>query len=314
MADAVTFVGSRGRDELRYYYSAADVFVTTPWYEPFGITPLEAMACGTPVVGAAVGGIKTTVVDGETGYLVPPERPRRAGRPAGAALPRPRPARGASAGRPLRRANALFTWEKRRRRGRPTSTTRSPRRGPPRSRAAAVAAPSAAGAASADVPPMPEEVELAMTRDRAVFLDKDGTLIEDVPYNVDPDADPAARRGAAKGCARCTRPGYRLVVVSNQSGVALGLFPESALAAVEGGCASCSPASACRSTASATARTTPTGASRRYAVACDCRKPRAGHDPARGRASTASTWRGRGSSATSSTTSRPAAAPAAGRC
>jgi glycosyltransferase involved in cell wall biosynthesis len=72
---SVTFTGQRPRDQLRYYYSAADVFVTTPWYEPFGITPVEAMACGTPVVGTAVGGIKTTVVDGETGYLVPPNDP-----------------------------------------------------------------------------------------------------------------------------------------------------------------------------------------------------------------------------------------------
>ena len=68
----VTFVGQRDRDVLKYYYSAADVFVTTPWYEPFGITPLEAMACGTPVIGANVGGIKFTVRDAETGYLVPP--------------------------------------------------------------------------------------------------------------------------------------------------------------------------------------------------------------------------------------------------
>lgn len=73
--DSVTFTGQRQRDMLRYYYSAADVFVTTPWYEPFGITPLEAMACGTPVIGSAVGGIKTTVVDGETGFLVPPNDP-----------------------------------------------------------------------------------------------------------------------------------------------------------------------------------------------------------------------------------------------
>ncbi|NEX60369.1 glycosyltransferase family 4 protein [Noviherbaspirillum galbum] len=75
VTDAVTFTGQRQREQLRYYYSAANVFVTTPWYEPFGITPLEAMACGTPVVGTAVGGIKTTVVDGETGYLVPPNAP-----------------------------------------------------------------------------------------------------------------------------------------------------------------------------------------------------------------------------------------------
>ena len=63
----VTFTRHCERDRLRYYYSAADVFITTPWYEPFGITPVEAMACGTPVVGYAVGGIKSTVHDGKTG-------------------------------------------------------------------------------------------------------------------------------------------------------------------------------------------------------------------------------------------------------
>src|SRR5690606_31634372 len=55
VSDRVIFTGRRDRDVLRYYYSAADVFVTLPWYEPFGITPLEAMACGVPVVGSRVG-------------------------------------------------------------------------------------------------------------------------------------------------------------------------------------------------------------------------------------------------------------------
>jgi len=71
--DRVMFVGQRGREVLKYFYSAADMFVTTPWYEPFGITPLEAMACGTPVIGSNVVGIKFTVRDGETGYLVTPK-------------------------------------------------------------------------------------------------------------------------------------------------------------------------------------------------------------------------------------------------
>ena len=75
VADFVTFVGRRDRTELADYYAAADVFVSTPWYEPFGITPLEAMACATPVVGSKVGGIKYTVRDGETGFLVPPRDP-----------------------------------------------------------------------------------------------------------------------------------------------------------------------------------------------------------------------------------------------
>lgn len=75
VADSVRFCGRRPRQVLRYYYNAADVFVTTPWYEPFGITPVEAMACGTPVIGSAVGGIQSTVRDGDTGFLVPPRSP-----------------------------------------------------------------------------------------------------------------------------------------------------------------------------------------------------------------------------------------------
>lgn len=75
IADLVLFTGRRSRKKLKTYYSAADVFVTTPWYEPFGITPVEAMACGTPVIGSSVGGIKYTVEHGVTGLLVPPNDP-----------------------------------------------------------------------------------------------------------------------------------------------------------------------------------------------------------------------------------------------
>src|SRR5690606_34652751 len=75
IGDRVQFTGMRQPDELRFYYAAGDVAVTTPWYEPFGLTPLEAMACGRPVVGSAVGGISFTVEDGRTGFLVPPRDP-----------------------------------------------------------------------------------------------------------------------------------------------------------------------------------------------------------------------------------------------
>ncbi|WP_018617159.1 glycosyltransferase family 4 protein [Segetibacter koreensis] len=73
--DKVTFVGRKNRDILKYYYCAAHLFISTPWYEPFGITPLESMACGTPVIGSNVGGIKFSVLDGKTGFLVPPNDP-----------------------------------------------------------------------------------------------------------------------------------------------------------------------------------------------------------------------------------------------
>ncbi len=75
VASSVVFTGRKQRDVLKFYYAAADLFITTPWYEPFGITPLEAMACGTVVIGSNVGGIKFTVEDGVTGFLVPPHDP-----------------------------------------------------------------------------------------------------------------------------------------------------------------------------------------------------------------------------------------------
>lgn len=75
IADKIVFIGRRGRNELRHFYNAADVFVSTPWYEPFGMTPLEAMACGTPVIGSNVGGIKYSVDHGKSGFLVPPNDP-----------------------------------------------------------------------------------------------------------------------------------------------------------------------------------------------------------------------------------------------
>jgi D-inositol-3-phosphate glycosyltransferase len=111
IGDWVTFAGRKGRDELKYYYSAADVFVTTPWYEPFGITPIEAMACGTPVIGANVGGIKYSVRDGETGYLVPPNDADALGEQLAQLFRHPQRLRRLSQ-RAVERVNRLFTWRR----------------------------------------------------------------------------------------------------------------------------------------------------------------------------------------------------------
>ena len=75
VADRVVFRGRVGREGLPALFRSADVAVCVPWYEPFGIVPLEAMACGVPVVASAVGGIIDTVVHGRTGVHVPPRRP-----------------------------------------------------------------------------------------------------------------------------------------------------------------------------------------------------------------------------------------------
>ncbi len=109
--DRVTFVGRRGRESLKYYYSAADIFISTPWYEPFGITPVEAMACGTPVVGSNVGGIKFTVRDGETGYLVSPDDPKALAERLAHLYRHPK-LLALFRRQAIRRANDLFTWQK----------------------------------------------------------------------------------------------------------------------------------------------------------------------------------------------------------
>jgi D-inositol-3-phosphate glycosyltransferase len=110
VADRVSFVGRKGREVLRYYYSAADLFVTTPWYEPFGITPVEAMACGTPVIGSNVGGIKYTVKDGETGYLVPPNEPAAIAQRIAHLYEYPELLQRFSR-QAIQRANQFFTWQ-----------------------------------------------------------------------------------------------------------------------------------------------------------------------------------------------------------
>jgi len=112
---------------------------------------------------------------------------------------------------------------------------------------------------------------------KAVFLDKDNTIIKDIPYNVDPGLM-TLLDNAGEGLRLLKRAGYRLIVVSDQSGVARGYFKEEALGAVKEKlqgllapfgavldgfyyCPHLPP---------------PQGVVHPYDIKCDCRKPEAG--------------------------------------
>jgi glycosyltransferase involved in cell wall biosynthesis len=77
VADRLHLRGRVERAEVPALLRSADVAVCVPWYEPFGMVAVEAMACGVPVVASGVGGMVDTVVDGVTGVHVPPRDPLR---------------------------------------------------------------------------------------------------------------------------------------------------------------------------------------------------------------------------------------------
>ena len=70
VADRVRFVPPQPHHLLSSWYRAADVSIVPSRSESFGLVALEAAACGTPVVASAVGGLRTLVDDGHTGYLI----------------------------------------------------------------------------------------------------------------------------------------------------------------------------------------------------------------------------------------------------
>jgi glycosyltransferase involved in cell wall biosynthesis len=111
VADRLVFTGSVPRDDVPGWVRSADVVLAVPWYEPFGITPLEAMACGRPVVATAVGGLVDSVADGVTGVLVPPRDPDALGR-ALAALLADGSRRAAYGAAGVRRARDRYRWSR----------------------------------------------------------------------------------------------------------------------------------------------------------------------------------------------------------
>jgi D-inositol-3-phosphate glycosyltransferase len=96
VADRVRWIEPQPHHLLATYYRAADVCVVPSRSESFGLVALEAAACGTPVVAAAVGGLRTLVEHGETGYLVEDRQPDVFARAVDALLADPAKARAMS--------------------------------------------------------------------------------------------------------------------------------------------------------------------------------------------------------------------------
>jgi len=109
VADRVELRGRIERSAVPELLRSADVVACVPWYEPFGIVPLEAMACGIPVVASSVGGLIDTVVDGVTGLHVPPRSPDRVAEAVSALLASPQlRARLGAAG--AERVRSRYSW------------------------------------------------------------------------------------------------------------------------------------------------------------------------------------------------------------
>jgi D-inositol-3-phosphate glycosyltransferase len=111
VADRVRLIGQVARADMPALLRSADLVICTPWYEPFGIMPLEAMACGVPVVVSAVGSTLDTVVDSVTGALVTPRDPVALAEAVGTLLESPsRRAEFARAG--LERVRNRYSWDR----------------------------------------------------------------------------------------------------------------------------------------------------------------------------------------------------------
>src|SRR5262245_46836365 len=125
-------------------------------------------------------------------------------------------------------------------------------------------------------PPIPmERPRLTMAYRRAVFLDKDGTIIENVPYNVDPERI-RLNPGAEEGLRQLHRAGSPLFVVSNQAGVARGYFPDSALQGVEARLRELLTAFGVPLAGFTYCPHHPEGSVEGLAMVCECRKPAPG--------------------------------------
>ncbi len=108
--------------------------------------------------------------------------------------------------------------------------------------------------------------------DKAIFLDKDGTLVENVPYNVNPEKIKLTQK-ALVGLRILQNNGYRLIIVTNQSGVAFGKFQESDLIPVKRRISDLLEAGGVHLNGFYYCPHHPEGRIEKYAITCLCRKP-----------------------------------------
>ena len=111
VADRVDLRGGLERSAVPPLMRSAVAVVCAPWYEPFGIVPLEAMACGVPVIASSVGGMIDTVVHGVTGVHVPPRDPGRIAAAARCLIDAPE-RRDALGRAGVARARERYTWDR----------------------------------------------------------------------------------------------------------------------------------------------------------------------------------------------------------
>ncbi len=106
--DSISFLGSVPQRELPLFYSAADVCVIPSYYESFSLVALESLACGTPVVATSVGGAKSFIHQGETGFIVDDNAPCRLAEKIDLLLSRPR--MDAEYASSIRASVSRFSW------------------------------------------------------------------------------------------------------------------------------------------------------------------------------------------------------------
>lgn len=111
-----------------------------------------------------------------------------------------------------------------------------------------------------------------MEANKAIFLDKDGTLIPNIPYNVDPELI-TLNKGVLEGLQILDKLGYLFIIISNQAGIAKGYFKEEALIEVEQKIKQLFAQKGIRLTGFYYCPHSETGSVPHYAFKCNCRKP-----------------------------------------